>query len=66
MGSERDDLRRLVEELPDEQVDIALAVVRRKATPRDAAAWPPAWINSFSSGGSDGGPPRHEDLFADD
>jgi hypothetical protein len=64
MSREHDELRRLVEELPDEQVHIALDVMRRKATPRDAAAWPPAWMNSFSSGRADVGR-HHEDMLAD-
>jgi len=64
MSGGRDELRRLVEELPDEHVGIALAVVRRMVTSRYAGAWPPAWMNSFSSGGSDVGR-RHMDLRAE-
>jgi len=64
MSGGRDELRRLVEELPDEHVGIALAVVRRMVTSRYAGAWPPAWMNSFSSGGSDVGR-RHMDLLAE-
>jgi hypothetical protein len=63
MSGEREELRRLVEELPDEHVDIALAVMRRMVPTRDAGAWPPTWMNSFSSGGSDVSR-RHEDLLA--
>jgi hypothetical protein len=64
MSGERDELRRLVEELPDEQVPTVLAEVRRKTTLRTVAAWPPAWMNSFSSGRTDLGR-NHEDLLAD-
>ena len=64
MSGERDELRRLVEELPDEHVGIALAVKRRMVTSRDGGAWPRVWMNSFSSGGSDVGR-RHADLLAD-
>jgi hypothetical protein len=44
MTVERDELRRLVEDLPDEQVPAALEDVRRRVSPRKSGPWPPAWF----------------------
>ena len=44
MSAERDELRRLVDELPDDQVSSALADVRRRAVRRASGSWPPAWF----------------------
>jgi hypothetical protein len=44
MTVERDELRRLVEDLPDEQVPAALEDVRRRVAPREARPWPPTWF----------------------
>jgi hypothetical protein len=44
VSADRDELRRLIEELPDDQVGSALADVRRRATPRPTGSWPPAWF----------------------
>jgi hypothetical protein len=41
---ERDELRRLVDDLPDEQVPAALEDVRRRVAPREATPWPPSWF----------------------
>jgi hypothetical protein len=46
VSTDRDELRRLIEELPEDQVTSALADVRRRATPRRAASWPPAWFGA--------------------
>jgi hypothetical protein len=62
--SERDELRRLVEELPDEQVQAALADVRRRLMPVPRGSWPPAWFGSFSDERTDLGA-RHDDLLAE-
>jgi hypothetical protein len=44
MSAERDELRRLVDELPDDQVSSALADVRRRAVRRAPGSWPPVWF----------------------
>jgi len=46
VSADRDELRRLIEELPDDQVGLALADVRRRATRRRAGSWPPAWFGA--------------------
>lgn len=46
MTADRDELRRLVDELPDEQVPPALADVRRRVARRQARTWPPAWFGA--------------------
>lgn len=46
MSSERDELRRLVEGLPDEEVPAVLAEVRRHTGPVAARPWPPAFFGA--------------------
>jgi hypothetical protein len=46
MSSERDELRRLVEHLPDEQVPAVLAEVRRHLAPVRSRSWPPAFFGA--------------------
>ncbi|MEJ2579937.1 MAG: hypothetical protein P8Z68_12745, partial [Kineosporiaceae bacterium] len=53
MSGDRDELRRLVEELPEEQVLAVLAEVRRQASPRWAGSWPPAWFGSIEADRTD-------------
>ena len=64
MSAERDELMRLVEQLPDERVSAVLAEARRQVKLRPASQWPPAWFGSFESGRSDLGR-NHDDLLAD-
>jgi hypothetical protein len=52
MGSERDELWRLVEDLPDERVPAGLAEVRRHAPAADQP-WPPAFFGAGRAGRSD-------------
>ncbi|MGL5826092.1 MAG: hypothetical protein ACRCYU_14955 [Nocardioides sp.] len=59
MSAERDELKRLVEDLPDEQVSAALAAVRRQHEQRPGTSWPPSWFGSFASGRSDLGSNHH-------
>jgi len=61
VSAERDELKRLVEELSDDRV---LAEARRQAQPRSAVEWPPPWFASFASGRTDLGS-NHDDLLAD-
>jgi hypothetical protein len=51
--AERDELRRLVEDLPDERVPAALDELRRQARPRAAGHWPPAWFASSTAARTD-------------
>jgi hypothetical protein len=64
MSAERDELKRLVDELPDEDVPAVLAEARRRARLRMAGEWPPAFFASFSSGRTDLGR-NHDELLAD-
>jgi hypothetical protein len=61
---ERDELKRLVEELPDERVPAVLAEARRQSRPQPVPPWPPAWFNSFASGRTDLGS-NHDDLLSE-
>jgi hypothetical protein len=49
MSAERDELRQLVEELPDEQVPAALEDVRRRVAPRAVRSWPPRWFGAATA-----------------
>jgi hypothetical protein len=61
LSAERDELKRLVEELPDDRVPAVLAEPRRQHQPEPAAAeLPPVWFASFPALGR-----NHEDLLAD-
>jgi hypothetical protein len=64
MSAERDELIRLVEELPDDRVPAVLAEARRQRELRPAAEWPPDWFASFASGRHDLGS-NHDDLMAE-
>jgi hypothetical protein len=64
MGAAREDLRRLVEELPDEQVRAVLAEARRQLTPRNVPAWPPVWFGAIEADRTDIAR-HHDDLLAE-
>lgn len=51
MSTEREELARLVEEIPDEQVPHALTEMRRHLRPVRDRTWPPSW---FASAPGDG------------
>jgi hypothetical protein len=53
MSTERDELLRLVEELPDEGVPAVLAEARRRSKPQPVGEWLPSWFGSFASGRRD-------------
>jgi hypothetical protein len=53
MTAARDELRRLVEQLPDEQVLTVLAEVRRLAEAPPEVGWPPPWFGSITTERSD-------------
>jgi hypothetical protein len=64
MSAERDELRRLVDELPEREIPAVLAEVRRRAHVESAPEWPPAFFASFSSGRPDLGA-DHDDMLAE-
>ena len=49
MTAARDELRRLVEQLPEEQVPAVLAEVQRLARVVQAPEWPPPWFGAVTS-----------------
>ena len=64
VSAERDELKRLVEELSDDRVPAVLAEARRQTQPQPAGGWPPPWFASFSSGRTNLGS-NHEDVLAE-
>jgi hypothetical protein len=46
MTAQREELQRLVDELPEEQVSVVLADVRRHLAIAPDTAWPLAWFGS--------------------
>jgi hypothetical protein len=64
VSAERDELRRLVEQLPDDRVQAVLAEARRQSGSVSADEWPPSWFGSFASGRTDFGS-NHDDLLAE-
>jgi hypothetical protein len=64
VSAERDELRRLVEQLSDDRVPAVLAEARRQSELVPAGEWPPPWFGSFASGRSDLGS-DYEDLLAE-
>lgn len=46
VSAERDELKRLVEEIPDDQVPQVLEDVRRHLRVVAPRVWPPAWFGS--------------------
>ena len=64
VSAERDELRRLIEQLPDDRVQAVLAEARRQGGSVPAGEWPPSWFGSFASGRSDLGS-NHDDLLAE-
>ena len=49
MDAERDELRRLVEELTDDQVAPVLADLRRRVRPPAPGPWPPPWFGAIQA-----------------
>jgi hypothetical protein len=64
VSAERDELHRLVDELPEQEISAVLAEARRRSHLQPTPDWPPAFFGSFASGRSDLGS-RHDDLLAD-
>lgn len=53
MSAARDELRELVEQLPDEEVPVVLAEVRRHVAPAPRRPWPPAFFGAGQAARSD-------------
>ena len=53
MSAERDELRELVERLPDDQLPVMLAEARRRLAPVDDRPWPPAFFGAGRAGRDD-------------
>jgi hypothetical protein len=53
MTAARDELRRLVEELPEEQLPTALSELQRLGALPPTGTWPPKWFGSITAGRSD-------------
>ena len=53
MSAARDELRELVEQLPDEEVPAVLAEVRRHVAPAPRRPWPPAFFGAGRASRSD-------------
>lgn len=66
MNPEREELRRLVEEMPDRDVPAVLADLRRRLGPvtPSASSWPPAWFGIAEGDGTAIGR-RSEELLED-
>ncbi|QIS20886.1 hypothetical protein [Nocardia terpenica] len=64
MSAERDELLRLVEEIPENQVPQVLADVRRHLQIAGASTWPPAWFGSAEGDGTAYGA-RADELLRD-
>jgi hypothetical protein len=64
MSPERDELLRLVQEIPDDAVPAVLADVRRRLAPVEEGPWPPPWFGSFASGRPDLGS-NHDAILAE-
>lgn len=64
MSPDREELLRLVQEIPDDEVPAAIADVRRRLRPVLTSTWPPAWFGIAEGDGTVTGA-RSEDLLAD-
>jgi hypothetical protein len=62
MSADREELARLVEQLPDDQVPAALAELRSR--PAAARDWPPAWFGIEPGDGTRVGA-NSEDILAE-
>jgi hypothetical protein len=64
MTAARDELHRLVEQLPEDQVPAALIEVQRLASAPDTSPWPPPWFAAITAGRTDTSA-RAEELLAE-
>jgi hypothetical protein len=52
MSADRDELERLVHEIPEDQVPLVLADIRRHLRPVEDRSWPPAFFASAPGDGT--------------
>jgi hypothetical protein len=64
VSAERDELRRLVEELPDAEVPAVVAELRLRTAPSADRVWPPPWFGAASGSRTDTAA-RSEELLKD-
>jgi hypothetical protein len=64
VSAERDELRRLVEELPDAEVPAAVAELRLRVAPPAGRPWPPPWFGAATGSRTDTAV-RSEELLKD-
>jgi hypothetical protein len=64
MSAERDELRRLVEDLPEDRVSVVLADVKRQLVRTEDRPWPPAWFGMAKGKHADAST-RVDELLAD-
>ena len=64
VSAERDELRRLVDELPDAEVSAVVAELRLRTAPSADRAWPPPWFGAASGRRTDTAA-RSEELLED-
>jgi hypothetical protein len=64
VSAERDELRRLVEELPDDEVPAAIAELRLRNASAADRPWPPSWFGAAASSRTDVAA-RSEELLKD-
>lgn len=55
----RDELIHLVEGMPDDQVDVLLAVARRLSASKPTRNWPPKFVGMIKDGPQDGSSPGY-------
>ncbi len=57
----RDELIHLIEDLPDDQVDVLLADARRLRSVKSKGAWPPRFVGMIKDGPVNGSTPEYID-----
>jgi hypothetical protein len=62
MSADRDELERLVHEIPEDEVPQALAEMRRHLRPVGHRPWPPTWFGSAPGDGTSVGANADEHL----
>ncbi len=62
MSAEREELRRLIQELPEEEIPAVLGAVRSRLRATKSRTWPPAWSDAAQGQTSDAAA-RSEDLL---
>ena len=61
MTANRDELIHLINDLPDDQVEVLLRDARRLSEPSPRRAWPPRFVGMITDGPVDGSTPEYID-----